>query len=55
MAFKEDAVVDALWQFLLIVRHVDERYRRVFTILVDEVFHHAAIDVVEAVQRFVEY
>lgn len=48
-------MVDALWQFFLIVRHVDECHRGVFAILVDEVFHHATIDIVEAVQRFVEY
>lgn len=54
MSFKEDAVVDAPWQFFLIVCHVDECYSGVFAVLVNEVFYHVAVDVVEAVQRFVE-
>ena len=47
--FEEKTVIDALWQFLLIVGDVDQCHYRIFAVLIDERFHHTAVFVVKTV------
>lgn len=54
VANEEDAVVDASWQFFLVVCHHDHRLVVALAERLDDILHQSAIDVVKSMQWFVE-
>ena len=54
VAYEEDAVVDAGWQFFLVVCHHDHRLVVALAECLDDILHQSAVDVVKSVQWFVK-
>ena len=54
VAYEEDAVVDAGWQFFLVVCHHDHRLVVALAECLDDILHQSAVDVVKSMQWFVK-